>query len=182
MGFPLAVFKLFLPDEFHLSESMIGALVFPCALGMAVASFPMSKLGERIGRAKAVQIGMLLTVIGMWLIATGAVFPVMRQAWVFAVGGIPIGIGFLLAIPAWMASVSDINPQHRGANLGAVMTAQGVGAIIGAPVGSYLYGHMQPLGIRLGLGADFGRYTPFLGCAACLAAGFALSLKILHDR
>jgi MFS family permease len=160
---------------------MIGALVLPCALGMAVASFPMTKLGERIGRARAVQVGMLLTVIGMWFIAFGAVFPPMRQAWICAAGGIPIGIGFLLAIPAWMASVSDINPQHRGANLGAVMTAQGIGAIIGAPVGSFLYGHLQPLGRQIGLGDAFGRYSPFLGCAVCLTFGFILSTRILHD-
>jgi hypothetical protein len=80
-----------------------------------------------------------------------------------------------------MASVTDIDERRRGANLGAVMTAQGVGAIAGAPVGAAFYEKLQPVGMSLGLGADFGRYSPFLGCAACVAAGWMLSLRILRD-
>ena len=181
IGFPLAIIKLFPSDQFGLSESMIGALVLPCALSMAIASVPMSKLGERIGRSRAVHLGMLLAASGMWLIAMGAFIPPLRQAWVLAVGGIPLGIGFLLAIPAWMASVSDINPQCRGANLGAVMTAQGLGAIIGAPIGSFLYEKLQPVGLQLHLGESFGRYSPFVGCAVCITLGFVLGLHVLRD-
>ena len=181
IGFPLAIFKLFPSDQFHLSESMIGALVLPCALGMAAASVPMAKFGERIGRPSAVHLGLGLAMAGMWVIALGAFVPPMRQAWIFALCGLPLGIGFLLAIPAWMASVSDINPQCRGANLGAVMTAQGIGAIVGAPIGSFLYERMQPVGLKLGLGVSLGYYAPFVGCAACLTAGFMLSLRILRD-
>ncbi len=181
IGFPLAIFTLFPSDQFHMSQSMIGALVLPCALGMGAASVPMSRLGERIGRSNAVHLGLGLAAAGMWIIAVAAFIPPLRQAWIFALCGIPLGIGFLLAIPAWMASVSDINPQCRGANLGAVMTAQGIGAIIGAPIGSFLYEKMQPVGTSLGLGHAFGRYSPFVGCAACLTFGFVLSLHILRD-
>lgn len=177
VGFPFAVFKLFAADQFSLSESMVGAMVLPCALAMAAASVPMSKFGERIGRANAVHLGMLLSAAGMWLIALGGVIHGLRHPWVFALAGIPVGIGFLLAIPAWMASVSDIDPQRRGANIGAVMTAQGLGAIVGAPIGSYLYDRLQ----WVGLGHSFGRYSPFMGCAACLTVGFILGLRVLRD-
>jgi len=177
IGFPLAIIKLFPADQFGLSESMIGALVLPCALGMAVATVPMSKFGEKIGRSRAVHLGMALSAAGIWLIGLGAFIPPMRQSWIMALAGIPAGIGFLLALPAWMASVTDINPQCRGANLGAVMTAQGIGAIIGAPIGSFLYEKLQ----TVGLGHSFGRYSPFVGCAVCLTAGFILSLHILRD-
>jgi MFS family permease len=80
-----------------------------------------------------------------------------------------------------MASVSDINPAKRATNIGAVMTAQGVGAMIGAPIGAAMYEKFQPLGQQLGLGASFGRYSPFVGCAICVIAGLLLSLKILHE-
>ena len=177
IGFPFAVFKLFAADQFQLSESMVGALVLPCALAMAVFSVPMSRFGEKIGRANAVHLGMFLSSAGMWLIALGGLFPFLRHPWVFAVGGIPVGIGCLLSIPAWMASVSDIDRQARGANLGAVMTAQGMGAIVSAPIGSLLYDKLQ----YVGLGHSFGRYSPFLGCAACITIGFILGLRILRD-
>ena len=179
-GFPLAIFELFAFDQFQLSQSMIGALVLPCAIGMATASVPMSKYGERIGRTRAVHLGLLLASVGMWLIAVGAFIPMLRIPSIFALAGIPLGIGFLLAIPAWMASVSDIDPHCRGANLGAVMTAQGLGAIIGAPVGSFLYENLQPVGVDLHLGHSFGRYSPFVGCAVCFTVGFVLSLHVLR--
>jgi len=181
IGFPMAIFKLFPQDQFHLTETQIGFLILPAALAMAIASVPMSKLGERIGRVRAVHVGLGLSFAGMALIGMGMIFPFMRQVWLLAVGGIPLGIGFLLTIPAWMASVSDIDPQRRGTNIGAVMTAQGLGAIVGAPIGSTLYEKLQPVGVQIGLGHGFGRYAPFMGCAACLLIGFLISLKILRE-
>jgi DHA1 family multidrug resistance protein-like MFS transporter len=181
VGFPMAIFKIFPVDQFGYSETQIGLLILPGALIMAAASVPMSKFGERIGRARAVHLGIGLCAAGVSFIASGAFVPILRQPWILAAGGIPLGIGFLLAIPAWMASVSDIDPQRRGTNIGAIMTAQGLGAIIGAPIGAAMYEKLRPVGVQLGLGESFGRYSPFLGCAACLIAGWLLSLKILRE-
>lgn len=181
VGFPTFIFKLFPIDEFGFSETQVGGLIFPGAIVMAAASVPMSKLGERIGRIKAVHLGMGLCTIGMGVIATGMFLPFMRSPWVLALGGMPVGIGFLLAIPAWMASVSDIDPQRRGTNIGAVMTAQGLGAIIGAPIGATMYEKLQPMGRHLHLGPDFGRYSPFFGCAVALLIGFLIGLRILKE-
>jgi len=181
IGFPLAIFKLFPVEQFKMSESVIGLMILPGALAMAGFSGTMAKLGERLGKIKAVHIGLAIGSVGVSIIALGAFLPFMRSPYIFALGGLPIGIGFLLTIPAWMASVSDINPEKRATNIGAVMTAQGVGAMIGAPIGAAMYEKFQPLGKDLGLGADFGRYSPFIGCAVCLISGFLLSLKILHE-
>lgn len=181
IGFPLAIFKLFPIDQFGWTESKVAMLIAPGALALALLSVPVSKFGERIGRIKAVHVGMLLCVIGLGVISSGAFVPVLRLWWILAVGAIPIGVGFLLAIPAWMASVSEIDPRRRGVNIGAVMTAQGIGAIIGAPVGAKLYEALQPVGVNMGLGRDFGRYFPFVACGACILVGFLLGLKILHE-
>jgi len=182
IGFPMAIFKLFPIDQFGMSETTIGWLIFPGAIAMGIASVPMSKFGEKIGRTRAVHLGMGLCSVGLAVIAAGAIIPVLRQPLLLAIGGVPVGIGFLLSIPAWMASVSDIDPKKRGANLGAVMTAQGLGAIIGAPIGSVLYEKLQPLGQHLGLGVAFGRYSPFVGCFVCVTLGWLLSLKILREK
>lgn len=181
IGFPLAIFKLFPVDQFKMSESVIGLMILPGALAMAGLSGVMAKFGERLGKIKAVHIGLSLCAAGVSIIALGAFLPFMRSPWFLALGGLPVGIGFLLTIPAWMASVSDINPAKRATNIGAVMTAQGVGAMIGAPIGAAMYEKFQPLGQQLGLGASFGRYSPFVGCAICVIAGLLLSLKILHE-
>ena len=146
IGFPMAIIKLFAKDAFKMSETAFGGLVFPAAIIMALASVPMAKFGDRIGRNRAVHFGMGSCAIGLLLISTGMFNPWLRQIWVLVLGSLPVGLGFLLAIPAWMASVSDIDAKKRGANLGAVMTAQGLGAIIGAPLGAVLYEKLQPLG------------------------------------
>lgn len=181
IGFPMAVIKLFAQDAFQMSESAFGGLVFPAAILMAGASVPLAKFGERIGRTKAVHVGMGACSVGLILIGLGAFMPWLRQVWVLVLGSLPVGLGFLLAIPAWMASVSDIDPKKRGANLGAVMTAQGLGAIIGAPVGAALYEKLQPVGEALGLGKAFGYYAPWVGCAACVTLGWVVSIRILRE-
>ncbi len=182
IGFPTLVFKLVPMKLFNYSETQIGMLILPGAIALAAGSVPMSKLGERLGRVRAVHFGLGMSTLGMALIASGMFVPLLRQPWMLALGGIPVGLGFLLTIPAWMASVSDIDPKRRGSNLGAVMTAQGLGAIVGAPLGALMYEKLQPLGIALGLGKEFGYYSPFAACAAMIGIGYLLSLKILHPR
>ncbi len=174
IGFPMVVVKNFALQEFQLSETQFGVLVLPGALGMAAFSVPLTRYGERIGRSSAVHRGLLLCAVGLGLIVLGAIIPVFHTPWALALGGIPLGVGFLLTIPAWTAAVSDIDPKRRGSNVGAVMTAQGLGAIVGAPIGAALYEKLQPLA-----GERIAHYSPFFGCFVCVAAGFVLSLKLL---
>ena len=176
IGFPMVVVKNFALQEFHLSESAFGGLVLPGALGMAIFSAPLSKYGERIGRSRAVHRGLALCAGGLGVIALGAVVPLLHTPWALAIGGLPIGIGFLLTIPAWTASVSDIDPKRRGSNVGAVMTAQGLGAIVGAPIGAALYEKLRPVA-----GDTIAHYSPFIGCFVCVLAGWVLSLKLLPE-
>lgn len=181
IGFPMTIIKPFAIDEFNLSASQFGALVFPAAIAMAVFSVPMGRLGERLGKSRAVHIGLGLCATGLAFISLGAFLPALRVPWALALGGIPVGLGFLLTIPAWLTSVSDIDPTRRAANLGAIMTAQGLGAIIGAPMGALLYQEMIPVGRDLGFGDSFGHYSPFMGCAICMTVGWLLSMAILRD-
>lgn len=180
VGAPMPVIKTFPTEEFGLSETAIGALVFPAAISMAVLSVPMTKLGERIGRVRSVHWGIGLCTLGLFTIASGMFLPFMRSPLVLALGGIPAGVGFLLAIPAWYAAVSDIDPQNRGINIGMIMTCQGMGAIVGAIVGGFMGKHTHRLGVALGLGREFGLYMPFACSAVFVMIGWLLSLKILH--
>jgi|SRR5579862_3808777 len=177
IGFPMAIIKIFPTDELGMSEVGFGMLVLPAVGAMAIASVPLSRYGEKIGKAKAVHLGMALCVAGLAFASLGAVVRLLRSDWALAMGGVPVGIGFLLAIPAWMASVSEIDPKRRGANLGAVMAAQGVGAIVGAPIGATLYEKLQPVA-----GHHIAHYSPFIGCTICVAIGCLLSIKLLREE
>lgn len=183
VGFPLAVFKLFAFDEYQMSGTKFGSLMLPALIAMAVLSPFMSRYGERLGRHRAVHIGLFLCASGMSVIALGAFEPAMRSLFVLAAGGIPVGLGFLVTIPAWYSSVSEIDPERRASNIGAVMTAQGLGAIVGSMLGSQAYeryqGTTQFLGIEVD--ASFAHFTPFVGCAVCVVLGWVLSLVLLRS-
>ncbi len=184
VGFPLAVFKLFAFDEFQMSGTKFGGLMLPALIAMAVLSPFMSKFGEKIGRHRAVHVGLLLCAAGMSVVALGAFMPSMRNLLLLGLGGIPVGLGFLLTIPAWYSSVSEIDPVRRAADIGAVMTAQGLGAIVGSMLGSQAYERLQGKSHFLGLEIDqsFAHYSPFVGCAVCVLLGWLLSLALLRHR
>lgn len=183
VGFPLAIIKIFAKDEFGMSDSKFGVATLPALIAMAVLAPIMSRYGEKMGRKKAVHNGLLLCSLGLVLIAMGAFSPGLRNVWVFVVGGIPVGLGFLLTIPAWYASVSEISKERRAANIGAVMTAQGLGAIVGSLLGSQSYERLQNMETFAGftINDSFARYSPFVGCALCVLAGWLLSLRLLRD-
>jgi DHA1 family multidrug resistance protein-like MFS transporter len=183
VGFPLAVFKLFAIDEFDMSGTKFGSMMLPVLLAMAVLSPLMSRHGEKIGRHRAVHLGLFLCAAGMSVVALGAFMPSMRSLWVLAFGGVPVGLGFLLTIPAWYSSVSEIDEERRASNIGAVMTAQGLGAIVGSMLGSQAYERLQDKTKFLGMTVDtsFAHYSPFLGCAVCVVLGWILSLFLLRN-
>lgn len=171
VGFPMAIIKLFAHDAFGLSESQFGALVVPGALAMALLSAPAGRVGEKLGPLKAVQLGLGLCALGIVGIGLGAILPAARQLWVLAIGAVPAGLGFILALPAWMTVVSNVNPAAKGTLIGAVMAAQGFGAIVGAPLGGLLYQSLQNSGSK-----DLAYFSPFLACALCVSLGWVMSL------
>jgi DHA1 family multidrug resistance protein-like MFS transporter len=175
IGFPLVNCKSFAMLQFSLNESQFGLIVLPGALAMAALSVPLGKLGQRIGNVRTIHLGMMLCVIGLGIIGLGAFSSLFRTAWCMALGGIPLGVGFLVTIPAWYSSVSSVDPTRCGANIGAVMTAQGLGAIVGMPLGAAAYEHLQTITV------SFGRYSPFIGSFICLLVGWLVGLKILKE-
>jgi DHA1 family multidrug resistance protein-like MFS transporter len=143
VGFPMATLKLFAQDQLGLSGAAFGGLMMPGAIALAALSVPMTKLGERLGACAAVNFGLLMAVFGLWVISGTSGWSATPW-WIVAISGIPVGLGFLLAMPAWLALVTQCDSADRGTRLGAVMAAQGFGAIVGMPVGGALYEHVSP--------------------------------------
>lgn len=171
MGLPMTIIQLFAKDQFKLSQSAFGFLVLPGAIALGILGTPISKFTKRYGTERSVHIGLALCAAGLFVMSMGAFVPLLRTLPALALSGIPIGVGFLIAIPAWYSGVSELDPARRGANIGAVMAAQGLGAIVGAILGGKFY---EILGSTVA-----GRYSPFIGSALVVTAAFLLSLKIL---
>ena len=175
IGFIMLYIKTFALEPkgpFHMNEQSYGnTLVLP-ALLIAALSVPMGKLGDKIGKALAVKSGIGMCVVAYWLLL---LFP--SHLTLIALGTL-IGTGFSLAFPAWMALVTEqTGSSQRGAVVGAVATAQGVGAITGSSFSAWLY----PLGaISLGPLILPAHSLPFLMCGLALIGSFLLALFTLH--
>jgi DHA1 family multidrug resistance protein-like MFS transporter len=167
-GILAPVLKLMASRIYGLSETEFGLLLLPAALAMAFLGIPLGRWAERIGSSRAVQLGLILSAVGMWLVAMGAWLPIARGLAVLGVSGALVGVGFLVSVPAWQAFVSHINPKKAGSYLGAVMTAQGIGAILGVPIGGMLY--------------DADTYLPVIACAAVLSISAAVSPLAVPSR
>jgi len=112
----------------------------------------------------------------MWAIT------VVRAPWELATCGMFLGIGFSLAMPAWLALVSDMaSPWTRGAVVGALGTAQGVGAVTGAGVGSYLYKLVRLDLWGIELEAANSHYSPFVVSAGALTLCLALAVIFVKE-
>jgi DHA1 family multidrug resistance protein-like MFS transporter len=174
IGLVMLIVKLFAKDELHVSETGYGSMLMVPALIIGAASVPLGTIGDRIGKARAFKLGLALCGFSMW----GLVFSGSQAAMVF--GGTLIGIGFVIAFPAWNAFVSDsCGPEQRGAVMGAVGTVQSAGAMIGAPIGGALYekAHIH-IAAMPWINAH---YVPFIGCATLLMAAWLIAVFTIHE-
>jgi DHA1 family multidrug resistance protein-like MFS transporter len=171
----MQIIKLFALDEFKIGETQYGALLVVPALVVAGASVPLGTIGDRIGKARAVRLGMGICAFSMWALI------LIKSQIALIIGGSLIGIGFVIAFPAWMALISaSCTPGQRGAVMGAVGTVQGLGAMIGAPTGGYLYEHAH---IRISLLPWINaHYAPFIGCALLLLIAWTLCMTTIKEK
>jgi MFS family permease len=178
VGMIMPVIKIFAIAELALSETGFGALLLvPCLL-IGVSSIYLGTLGDRLGTARATKLGIGMCAFSMW----GLIL--LNSRITLVIGGSLIGLGFVIAFPAWLAHIShSCNPRLRGAVMGAVGTAQGLGAVIGTILGGILYddaaiplpfiseGTAKLLPFVHAIGGKVTlnpHYAPFIGCAGML--------------
>jgi len=176
IGLLIPIVKLFAMNELGMSETGYGGLVLPIALAVAGASLASGRIGDRWGKARSVRVGLLISATAMWTIT------VARGVWELATAGMFLGMGFVLAMPAWLALVSDMaSPWNRGAVIGALGTAQGVGAILGASAGSYLYKMVRIDVWGIEFATANSHYSPFVVSAAALTICLGLSMLFVKE-
>jgi MFS family permease len=159
-------------DEFGVSETLFGVGLVAPALAIAALSLPLGRLADRLGRTRSIRLGLTLAAGVVWSVVAPSQPPL---AWVLVAAALG-AISFVLTFAAWMAELSEIDPERRGVMLGAAGTAQGVGSILGALLGGFLYEHVP---LTLGDIAIPAHRTPFIGCALMLTLGSALSWLVL---
>ena len=175
VGMIMLLVKLFAMDEFKVSEMQYGGLLIVPALMIGAASVPLGSIGDRLGKVLAVRLGIGMCAFAMWALI------LIRSQFALVIGGSMIGVGFVIAFPSWMAHISNsCSASQRGAVMGAVGTAQGIGAMVGAPLGGYLYEHAH---VHIAWLPWFQRrHVPFVGCAILLMVAWGLAMTVIREK
>ncbi len=167
--------------HFALSEAQFGNLLIAPALIVAALSAPVGAMGDRIGQARAVKIGLGMCAAAFWMLL------LVRVPFGLVLMGTVVGLGFVLAFPSFMAIVTSVcEAKNRGAMVGTAGAVQGLGAIFGTALAARIWdikyvwtqwfaGHSITIHVM-------GHKLPFIGCAILLsiAAVAALIPSVLN--
>jgi len=116
---------------------------------------------------------MTFTAVGMWMVAYAV------SAVVAGAAALLIGLGFVVAFPAWLALISHVTPaDRRGEVLGSIGAAQGLGMLTGASIGGLLYGSR---GLRLPQLGIESLNMPFVTSALCLSVSTVLCFALVYS-
>lgn len=175
IGMLIPIFKLFALAEYNVTETQFGLMLLVPALFIAAASVKLGTIGDKIGKARAVRIGIGICAFSMLALT------LIHSTIALMIGGSLIGVGFVIAFPAWMALISGAcDARQRGAVMGAIGTAQGLGAVLGAPLGGLLYDHAD-MRIPFIHTLHPSHYVPFIGCTLMLMIAWGLSMAAVKE-
>jgi DHA1 family tetracycline resistance protein-like MFS transporter len=181
IGFLIPTAPLIALDQFHLDTEEYGRLFVVPAVVIGVLSVPLGKLSDFWGPSRSVQIGMMTAAGSLWALAL-----LPKSEPVLVIGASLLGLGFVVGLPAWMAIISSISdPQHRGAMIGTVATAQGIGAFLGVVTGPMLYKEGVWLAASLNWLWPGKRLPttllPVIGAGILLSVAWIASLALVRD-
>lgn len=170
IGMLIPVVELYALDRFGIDQKTFGSLFLVPAVLIGLLAVPLGRLGDRWGRLRSVRVGVFLCGVSLWCV------PLVPSYHILAGGALIVGVGFLLAFPAWMALLTEVvGEEQRGSVLGAAGMAQGFGAILGAVLGGRLYHADGPIfGIHQ---HDF----PIYAAAASLLLSFVLTMLFVRE-
>jgi DHA1 family multidrug resistance protein-like MFS transporter len=117
-----------------IARSDVGLLLLLLFIPAGVLGIPVGHLVDRWPRHRVVQAAFWTAAVGMGLV------PLCGSLVTLLSVGVVVTMGFLFALPAWLALVADLAPEGRsGRVIGTMATAQGAGAFVGPLLGGHLW-------------------------------------------
>ena len=161
--------KLFVMDEFQISEKGVGLLILGPLAVVGILAIPIGLLADRVGKTLVLRIGFVLAAVGLWGVV-GLYESHVGKEQGFIVAIAVMGLGFVMAFPSWLAILTSLaDDARRGTIFGAVSAAQGVGGLTGGVVGGLLYGGVSHI-------------APFILSACLETLGAIMALIFVRER
>jgi MFS family permease len=169
---------LYAKEIFSLSDSEYGNLFLVPAVVIGLLTLPIGLLSDWWGRARSVHVGIATAFLALSLMAAVAILPGLhpfRNQFILAGLATLLGIGFVMGLPAWLATVADFAGEERRASMiGAVATSEGFGAFVGMSVGPVLFDLRDRI--------PFMVHAPMLVAAASLGVGLGIALWTIRPQ
>jgi len=154
---------LYARDVLLIPEEQWWLVFIPLLLTIVVASIPIGKMVDRIGRKIPLTTGLFIFGVATWIFVTGNFLRIMVSMCLFA-------IGQLLVMASAMALATDlVPPENRGKVVGF---RNFVGYIVmgfGMLLGNYLYVSSIP-------------QLPFYVTLGLIAIAFPIVLFLVHEK
>jgi MFS family permease len=139
-GFALTqvINALYARDILFIPESQWWLVYFPLLITMGIASIPVGRAIDRVGRKKPLYFALIIWSCATLLFINGTFFTVMIAMALF-------GLAQLLAMAASTALSADlVGSEHRGRVNGSINFAGYIAMACGMLLGNYLYVNISP--------------------------------------
>ncbi len=134
LGLVMPLMKLYAIDRYGMTELSFGYVLAIEAVLIGAVAVPLSRIGTKWGANKAAFLGITWITLALWLLT--------YSPWlilVFISAGL-IGLGMVVALPAWLAFITLVSPPDRkGEVLGVIGLSQGVGMLLGSSLAGFLF-------------------------------------------
>jgi len=142
-----------------LDRSNVGFLLLLLFVPAGLLGIPVGHLADRLPRHRVVQAGLVVATAGLWAV------PALHSLWPMVLAGVAVMLGFLFALPSWLALITGMAPEGaRGKTMGLMASAQGLGAFLGPLVGGFLW--------EVSIRAPFYMAAGFVTCSTVTALLF----------
>lgn len=153
---------LYARDVLMIPEELWWLVFIPLLLTVVVASIPIGKFVDKIGRKIPLVLGLFVFGAATWIFVNGNLFSVMISMSLFA-------IGQLLVMSAVMALATDLVPAvNRGKVIGFRNFVGYIVMGLGMLLGNYLY-------------VSFVSQAPFYVTLGLIVAALVITLFLVHE-
>jgi MFS family permease len=150
---------LYVRDVTGIDSSNVGFLLLLLFIPALLLGIPIGHLTDRWPKRRVVQAGLAVVALGLWGV------PIAHSLWPMMVAGGTVMLGFLFALPSWLALISGLAPEGAtGKTMGLMATAQGLGAFLGPLLGGFLW--------EVSIRAPFYMAAGFVTCSMVTALLF----------
>lgn len=134
------VLPVYAHSVLKLTDAQISAAIFTIALALSIFALPLSHLADLFPRLTIMRFALLIGAVAF------IVAPQLRTLPLIVMLGMLTGAGWVMGLPAVLATVDDITSSNsRGLSIGFATTAQGIGFILGPTSGSLAMSHLSML-------------------------------------